>query len=421
MIRTDGIVCHCNDTCNCQANILRKYLIEGDGASLSGHAYMAPSSLHRTMRCPASASRNFIMERRKEFIRDNLQYRAEGTDREGLINALFEDDEQAAGDGTILHSIFEQALIEQIVEESDIKNMVLTSDVSQDLKDDEDVIDIFIAEVRRVQIILEDADWYACELKVKIPGLATYGTVDLVFRKGGVLYIYDLKTGRQVVVAAENEQFLAYVLGVLNILGISRPTAKVQLGVIAIRFKSSTQDYTVEEIEKFHLKFMDLFWKAHTPGLRATPGEHCLYCNAKLFCEEWMDFANFVIDLNEPTFDDVDRKFHNKTTEAIIDDYMILKAAERHIKDSKQELLERNEGFDEIEDSRLKVIHPKPTLKYIDESKTLNRLKEVLADNAKKALDIKPKPPNYIKKLVSEELYNELVTEQPRRPYIKMA
>lgn len=447
MFRYNGVVCQCTgDTCDCQASILRQY-VEDIGQFFSGHSYMAPSSFGIMKNCPAAMQRKFIMNARKSFVSDNLKYINKGSEKESLIDVLFHKDEAPANDGTIFHEVFETAMLLQIDDDNTLVRLIYdpsllcdpefdtgkskkkweidflnTVKMSDATLEDSAVLDIFITIVKKYVDILQTSDWYACEMKLELSGFDTYGTVDLIFKKNGVYHIFDLKTGRLEVHAENNQQIQGYTHGLIQALGGLRSTAKLQIGIIPIRFPETTWDITVADIEKYWDELSEALYKAHEFNPKAIVGSHCMNCDVKMNCAEWMNFANIEVNrLCVSNFDDVGENFVNSDTKDLVTDFLTLKAIDKTIGDMKSELEMRFAGFDEDVDNRLKLVNPAPMMKIKDESEAVKLIRTKLKGEASKnALVIKPRPPKEIQKFLTEEDFNSIVDLVPKRPYIRM-
>lgn len=443
-----GVVCKCpENSCDCQAHIVRKFM-EDEGQYIRGHAFLSPSSFKLMMNCPASMQRRHIMKLRKDFLKDNLLYKASKLDDEGhklsRLQVMLAPDEPEADDGSIFHAVFETCMLTQTSDEEEITawlsepSMLLDLDIgknrskneidflrraklSDNAVNDEELIDIFINIVQKYVELLNGADWYACEVKVKIPGTSTFGTVDLVFKKDGVYHVYDLKTGRLEVHAEENDQMCAYAFSIIDLLNI-RDTAAVELGVIGIRFSSDVWKTTAGWVIEYGERMWDKANDALSPNPSAHAGDHCMNCEAKMFCKEFMDYSFRVISNLDKmcTFDNAGEEFAELSTPDLVTNFLAMKAVEKMTKDLKAELEMRFEGFAEDPDNRVKYVEGSMTKKIGDEAVAVARIKEVLQKNAAKGLEVKPKSIAQLKKVLPQEVMDEIIVEVPKRGYVRI-
>lgn len=386
----------------------------------SGHAYISPSNLHKYLHCPASPGREFLVNRRAEFLA------AMGNDNPA-VRAIFEKDEEAANDGTFCHELYEKYCNSTRAESHDDEEWFyenVSSEISEyaskKMADDVDFHNKFVKVIWETRNMLKNASWFLQEQKVVLKKYAMWGTVDLVFQTGNTLHVWDLKTGRQEVDAENNEQLLAYAFGLLEALGWKGIT-ELQLGIVGIRFPISMWNTTVDTVRKFGDDVMEpRLREAYELGSKGKPGSHCMYCNAKLWCKEFNDLVSYVQDKGD--FFEGEENFKELDNTTLVDRFLLSKQVEKFQNDAKNEIALRFEGFGNMEeDSRVKYIRPTTHVEYKDEEAAAKKIEELLGEDARHFVRRKAVNPDRLKGLLTEEQYEELVEERARKPYVKMS
>lgn len=380
------------------------------------HAYISPSSLHKYLHCPASPGREFLLSKRAEFL-------AAMGDDNPAVRAIFEKDEEAAHDGTLCHMIFDQTAGNILDNEEVTYKYVLDQierDASRKMAEDVEFINKFVRAIEETKKMLKNADWWLQEQSVVLYKYAMWGTVDLVFQTGTTLHVWDLKTGRQEVKAENNEQLLAYAIGIMDALEWKGITA-IQLGIVGIRFPVSTWEISLDTLKKWQdEKFEPGLQAAYTLGAKGRPGSCCMYCNAKLWCPEFNQLVSYTHNKGDFAFsEDGFREMDNTT---LVDRFLLSKQIEKFQNDAKNEIALRFEGFGNMEDDgRVKYIRPTAITEFKDEEAAAEKVEEFLGEHAKPFVKRKAINPTRLKGLLTEEQYNELVVEKARKPYVKMA
>ena len=383
----------------------------------SGHSYISPSNLHKYLHCPASSGREFLLEKRAQFLA------AMGNDNPA-VRAIFEKDEEAASDGTFCHELFEKYCKAPREPEEDELYRILSSEIAQyaskKMADDLDFHAKFARVIFETKNMLKNASWFLQEQKVVLKKYAMWGTVDLVFQTGNTLHVWDLKTGRQEVVAQDNEQLLAYALGLLEALnwkGIS----ELQLGIVGIRFPISVWNTTLDTVRKFGDEVLEPGLKAaYALGSKGKPGSQCMYCNAKLWCREFNDLVSYTQGKGD--FIEGEEEFKELDNTTLVDRFLLSKQIEKFQNDAKNEIALRYEGFGNMEEeTRVKYIRPTAITEFKDDEAAVEKIEEFLGEEAKPFVRKKAVNPTRLKGLLTEEQYGELVTEKARKPYVKMA
>lgn len=389
---------------------------------LSGHAYISPSNLHKYLRCPAAPAREWLVQKRNDFMGDYanfyLKQDADPTTRV-LVESMREAESEAVSDGTRLHEYLEHMCTTEFStfpkQEEMREELWNWEGISEDTLDDEKLVEKFWNILKWMKHQCEVSDWWCSEIWVPLRGFNTWGTADHMAGNERVLTISDLKTGRQEVKAEFNEQMLAYAVGALDVLGWDT-FDDVVLTIIGVRWEGSSWVRTPKQIKEWKDTVLAPKMKeCYDFQPKAKPGEHCLYCKAKLFCKEWTDIMLFRH--NGGSFDDAGLVDMDSTT--LVDRFMWSKQVERFQNAAKDEIALRFEGIDAIEDSRVQYVKPSPIKKYLDEEEVVSYIENNLGDEG------------YIRKVpaITPERFVELAGDdgrdfievRGRRPYVKMA
>jgi hypothetical protein len=129
-----------------------------------------------------------------------------------------------------------------------------------------------------------------------------FGTADCIIIGGNTLWVIDLKYGKGVPVAAEdNPQMMLYALGAYSAYSFLYPIEKVVMAIVQPRLDSISE----WEISTDVL----LYWATNTVMGAAekafkgegdfVPGEHCRFCRAKSLCRARSEF-NTAIEVKYP-------------------------------------------------------------------------------------------------------------------------
>ena len=381
------------------------------------HAWMSPSSFHRTLRCPASVQREHALRRRDLWRMDQVHLSGNGNIPLLMDNTPDEGPDPAA-DGTACHKVFEECTMAlEVPSDYFVRTKLKTYGASPELLDDDFVIQSLIGAINYTVVAVENSAWQENEIRLPLVGCASFGTADLVFEKDGILYVWDLKTGRQEVDPENNEQLMAYASAVLDAIGYDAYQT-VSLGIVGIRFASSTWETTPEAIQHFRDKTMRPAVKnAHSLSPIASVGEHCLYCPAKLHCPEWNGLVEYRI--KDGYFESQMKELGD---EELVDKYMLAKQVERFQNDAKREIALRYEGFGRMEgERRVQYVRPAPIVDYVDETVAVKALEETLSPlEQEEFIQKRAVNPTRLKAYVSEEMYNRLTRIKTRKPYVKM-
>lgn len=120
-----------------------------------------------------------------------------------------------------------------------------------------------------------------------VPEHDVWGTVDAaVFGVDNA--VVDFKFGKAPVQVAGNPQLMLYALGLESTYKTRRPW---ELCVVQPRASSGipVKRWTVDPktLRDFRDKVLRAIDRANKPTPLAMPGDHCYYCTAKLFCDEY--------------------------------------------------------------------------------------------------------------------------------------
>lgn len=386
--------------------------------SFSQHAYISPSNLHKYIHCPAAARREFLVSKRREF----LSAFAEGNP---VASAILEQDTSDADDGTFAHALYEQivgmpdGVSDEVIQEEVRKSVMQYG--SEKLAEDYSFMEKFAHVCLETRRMLKNASWFAQELRIVLPKYGMWGTADLVFQVGKTLMVWDLKTGRQEVFAENNEQLLAYALGILEV-NEWKDFDSVQLGIIGVRFAMNVWETTPGAIKTFKDNVLEPALKeAYDIGAIGKTGSHCMYCKAKLYCPEWNALARYCVD--QKLFEVQGEEFKQLDNKTLVDRFLMAKQVERFQQDAKDEIALRYEGFGNMDDEkRVKYVRPMPILEYKNEEEAVEFIEETLGLKQINELVVKkPINPSRLKAMVSKEDYERLTVEKSRKPYVKMA
>lgn len=384
------------------------------------HAWMSPSSFHRTLRCPASVQREHAL-RRRDLWRVDQAHLSGNENIKLLMDNTPDDGPDPAADGTACHKVFEECTMAlEVPTDYFVYTKLKTYGASQELLDDDFVIKSLIGAIEmtiRTITAFGDPAWQENEIRLPLVGCASFGTADLVFENNDTLYVWDLKTGRQEVSPVDNEQLMAYASAVLDAIGYDAYQT-VSLGIVGIRFASSTWETIPEVIEVFRDDTMrPRVENAHSLDPQAIPGEHCLYCPAKLHCPEWNYLVSHRMDGDYFT-----RPMGDLDDVELVDRYMMSKQVERFQNDAKREIALRYEGFGRMEgERRVQYVRPAPIVDYVDETVAVKALEETLSPlEQEEFIQKRAVNPSRLKAYVSEEMYNRLTRVKTRKPYVKM-
>ena len=409
---------------DCPGEKLQDVYNANESLILSGHAYISPSSFHKYLRCPAAPVREWIVRMRNDFMGDYVNFYlkndADPTTRV-LVESMREAESEAVQDGTRLHEFlseifdFNEEFFPDAEKPEKREELLREWGLSQDFIDDEELVEKFFAIAVYLKHLYNTADWACSEVWVPLRGFNTWGTADVVMGWGKTLQIYDLKTGRQEVKAEFNEQLLGYAVGILNVVGWENFDT-VELHISGVRWQGSTWVRTVEQVKNWRDTVLAPKMKeCYDFHPQAKPGEHCMYCKAKLFCKEWTDIMLFRH--GGGSFDDSGLQDMDSTT--LVDRFMWAKQIERFQNSAKDEIALRFEGIDAIEDSRVQYVKPSPIKKFLDEKKVVSYIDTNLRrdEYIRRVPDITPEQ---FEQLAGDDA-GRYVEVKGRRPYVKMA
>lgn len=423
-----------NYTCNkdygdveCPGRRLADAYTQNEHRISSQHSYISPSNLHKYLRCPAAPAREWLVQKRNDFMCEYVNFfLKEGEDptTRALVESIQETESEAVQDGTRLHAYLEYTCATNFEQfpKGDYDYRVMREElrnwegISDDALDNRKLVEGFHDIVIYIKENCLNADWWCSEVWVPLQGFNSWGTADIVLGWDRTLEIFDLKTGRQEVSAEFNEQLLAYAVGALDVLGWENFDT-VQLHIVGVRWKGNSWERTTEQVRNWKETYLAPKMKeCYDFHPQAKPGEHCLYCKAKLFCREWVDIMYFRY--KGGTFDDAGLKDMDSTT--LIDRYLWSKQIERFQNSAKDEIALRFEGIDAIEDARVQYVKPPPIKKYLDEERAVSYIIEQVGDNKDYIRQVPRLTPDEFAEFAGDNA-GEFVEVKGRRPYVKMA
>lgn len=382
------------------------------------HAWMSPSSFHRTLRCPASVQREHALRRRALWQMDQAHLH-DNPVIPAILDPRDPDQPDPAQDGTACHKVFEECTMALETPTEHFTRVKLQAyGASASLLDDPPLIDSLIQVIDSTVTALDHCDWQENEIRLPLVGCASFGTADLVFEKNGVLHVWDLKTGRQEVQAQDNDQLMAYASGVLDAIGYET-YKKVSLGIVAIRFPSNFWETNPDVIRHFRDNVMrPQCESAHSLSPRVNVGTHCLYCPCKLHCPDWNRIVSWRVE-NENLFAEPMGELGD---EELVTRYLWSKQVERFQKEAKTEIALRFEGFGRMEgETRVRYIRPAPIVDYVDDTAVIATLEKTLSPvEQEEFIQKRAVNPARLKAYVSEETYKQLTRVKARKPYVKM-
>lgn len=232
-------------------------------APLPEHSPLAPSSAYRWVFCEGSVQ----------------------------LEALYPEQEEdpSAAEGTAAHFAGSEQLLGRDVRAGQIapNGVVLTDEMF-------DGAQLWVDDVLAI-----DAGGNALQVeqRVYMPRIheKAYGTPDtwLYVPDRGTVYVWDFKFGHGVVEHFENWQLIAYVCGILDLLGIDSRNDEhlwVELRVVQPRAYHREGRVRTWRVRASDLRgyFNRLHHAAHAamkPDARTATGSYCLHCNAAAHCE----------------------------------------------------------------------------------------------------------------------------------------
>jgi hypothetical protein len=164
--------------------------------------------------------------------------------------------------------------------------------------------------IERIKQLTSISEYCGVETKVNLPMLleGMFGTVDLWAYDIGTktLHVEDLKFGFNVVEADDNFQLAAYAIGLLEALGFNGHTEQ-----------DVTVEMTIHQPRAWHPMGTVRTWRVKATDLRATrniiintinavlsgrplmfkSGNHCKYCNGKLYCPAAISAGYNAVDV----------------------------------------------------------------------------------------------------------------------------
>ena len=387
-----------------------------------GHAFLSPSFAKIGLNCPASALRSFQVEQRVDL------FRQAGAEFYGLMgdsdrqrwDVINEPNDQASRDGTAFHEVFEYGIRNKVRDKSDIKKQIKKlrkrGVISASAADDSFLVGRLFDQLIVQLDDLSTAQWIGVEAGVKVKGLPEYGTVDLGFRIDRTLHCRDLKTGRNEVPSKNCEQLMIYAIGMLEHIGWDS-VENVEIQTIGLHWEAEPWKVSVKKLKTFKKKvLLPAFFKAYDINPEAVPGDHCLYCSAKINCKEWQD--KFTSAVNNETFDSLDVVEHD--SDGLVDLFRLCKQAQNLVTYQLQpEILRRFEGFGDI--PKITRVAGRKTDVWNDDEKTVTKKLAKLSGGKDKLYKQTLKSPKDIKAEIGDSAKVQKLTKTTLgKPYLKV-
>ena len=265
----------------------------------SGHAYISPSN-YKGEKCAASTSREALVDRRVRFLKSFVPYFS-GL-KEDTLKSEANKTLSPAEQGTALHKVYEKTLKGQDFSEAIAECIFPVPMMMQDALND-------ICESLKSE--LSTADKVDIEGKIENSDVDSWGFCDVWYTTAKCLHVRDLKTGRVFVTAQDNSQMKKYACGILDKLGWDKYDA-VMLYIDAPMFESTEWRITTEKLKKWRdVDFRQFMLDGHSLTPKATTGEWCQHCTAKLYCQEFNEWvapivSGFDLGMENPTLEKLD-------------------------------------------------------------------------------------------------------------------
>lgn len=239
---------------------------------MSEHSLLGPSSLYRTLACPASFQLAQTLPPGKSSV--------------------------YAVEGTVAHQIIETQLADDMVLSREYNLGDVVEQEGHEITVDQDMLDGVEVMVTFCESLKQDASHVWVEQRVTLdhlweggPPVPIFGTVDFgaYHPTDDVLYCVDFKYGRLSVTPHDNPQPLAYSSGMVHELGF------MPARIVNVIVQPRDMDHPRWPIKVAELTGLDLLaWQHDTliPGVQRTAdpapplvaGDHCRFCPAKSVC-----------------------------------------------------------------------------------------------------------------------------------------
>lgn len=234
------------------------------------HALIAPSSLHRLIRCTGSLALTAMYPER--------------------------EDSPAAMEGTAAHWVLAELLEGRKVVEGALapNGIAITDEMIESAE--------LCADTVPTRMLLP-ASPMRVEKRIDIPRIhdECWGTPDLWYYMDGTLYVTDYKFGREFVDVRDNEQLIAYAVAALDLLKLNDQLTPVEMCIVQPR--NYHRDGTVRKwtVMGHELRASVNIIKAGveralSDHATCIAGSHCSHCSATHACEALQKSTQSVFD-----------------------------------------------------------------------------------------------------------------------------
>ena len=390
----------------------------------NAHAFLSPSFAHIGYKCPASALRSFQVKQRQELLAE-VGVEFYGIKKDEEWEALMSEDTTLSDKGTALHTVFEHCLKMKLSEREDVRTYINVAykKLSTTHSEDDFITDSLHRLVVQTLENIQSASRVIIESKSKMNGLPSSGTVDLAYLEAPVLNIEDLKTGQVEVDAKDNEQLMTYALNIYDSLSVEEQASikTVRFKILGLRWDTPEWVIPVQQLLKWKTEVvLPAYIEAYSINPKAIAGKHCLYCDAKIHCAEYID--KLEGDLKKAHGLSDNATFDNSGFDDLSNDELVslakdTKIADNFNKEAKQELLIRTESF---EPPDVKRMNGRKTIVWSKKDDEVVKALAKSVTNKEELYSRKLKPPKDLKKLIGEDKIEKISKTVTGKPWIKL-
>lgn len=121
-----------------------------------------------------------------------------------------------------------------------------------------------------------------------------FGTCDAIFILGQILIIRDYKHGLGPVEVVDNTQLIGYAIGALDTYNLWGQIKTVDIGLVqprAMHINGPVRNwvYTIEDMQKWQMRYMTSVEQADSPHTKPNAGPWCTHCRARANCRARME------------------------------------------------------------------------------------------------------------------------------------